>query len=236
MLFSVSFEDIEEHYPRIPKNRIEGEDSTQKRICFTTDVKRGITAMPNGILSMRNLLNFWWESNIPPIFYIYSIDEKTIDKKNIVSTRTLARKKLVPDANIGKEVWVINQNVKCKKEIVILKSVSTFIRRYKSINRQMLVVKDLEFERTSEPYERSFPFKFRTEEQCNEAKKIAINLGCNIVKVKEKRIKMKVPANIDIALLLEKIRNDKWNWIKEGYTNDTGLSAPSISTILGTNF
>jgi hypothetical protein len=118
MLYHVSYRAIRGSilYPRIPAQRAYGENNIIKRICFTTTIEKGLTSMPNGGKALKNLLYAAERTLLIPILHIYSINERDIEEGNLLSNEAVF--KLVPDAIRNGEVWVINQKVKCKHEII----------------------------------------------------------------------------------------------------------------------
>lgn len=225
MLHHVSIEKVKNDifYPRIPKNRIEGENSSIKRICFSKKIEKCITAMPNGIRKIENLIMLEQNTGLPAIAYIYEIDNKTIAKKNIISSTSLVKEKLVPDAQINQEVWVINQSVNCKRKIV----------RFIGIKKRLIFldmgmdkkhfyeVKKITFENSQEPYERKFNYLALSEYNCRVITKLAKNLGCSTKKLPNLIIEVTVPSMADIALLWERMRNLRMNHMKKAYKKDT---------------
>lgn len=238
MLYHVSVERVKDDlfYPRIPEIRIDGEDDTIKRICFSKKIEKCITTMPNGVHKMKNLILFENEFNIPAIAYIYSIDEETIDRKNKISSSTLVRRNLVRDAIVNQETWIINQNVKCNCELVRVRDVELVLKEYKCYEgKKVSVVKRIELESSHEPYERKFGYKLSTEEDYNIVRNLALETGCKVEDLPNYNIRIIVPPMVDVAPVWEKVKDIKWNYLKTFYEEQNGKPIMSITTLLGYN-
>ncbi len=170
---------------------------------------------------MTNLVLHEIENNLPAIAYLYSTDESLIDKKNLVSSSSLARRNLVPDARVTQEVWVVNQQVKCEETVVRIKYTNTVNRPYKCYNGNMVTVtKEVGFERSMEPFERHFRYKLYTKRQTKIVEELAKQLGCTTER--KNALVVTVPPLVDIRLLWERVRDLKWNYLKRMYKKETG--------------
>ena len=92
MLYHVSLTKIEKFQLRIPRERSEIENSSIKRICFSRTLEGAFSAIPRNFQVLDGYLNLKEEFNINPIFYIYMIDEKDLDRKDIIKSNTLKKK------------------------------------------------------------------------------------------------------------------------------------------------
>lgn len=225
MLYHVSIERVinNNFCPRIPKDRIDGENDSIKRICFSKKIKKCITAMPNGIRKIENLILLERTTGLPAIAYIYEIDDKNIAKKNLVSSASLVKNKLVPDAQINQEVWVVNQNVKCQETVVKFVDIKKHLL---SLNMGVGVkpfseVKKITFEKSKEPYERNFKYLALSKYNYGVIAKLAKNLGCLTKKLPNYIIEVTIPPMVDIALLWVKMRDLRMNHMKKAYKKDT---------------
>ena len=126
MLYHVSFEQVKDgiFYPRIPGQRLEGEDNTTKRICFSKSINGCLSAIPDGYTLTHGAKCLSEKHMANPILYVYMLNEKSVDSKNIIAPHQLAEKGLVPDAVFTGEHWVINTTVTCKEKRIYLNNVS----------------------------------------------------------------------------------------------------------------
>lgn len=89
--------------PRIPENRLQMEDSTIPRICFSTSISTCIQAMPGGGECFSDLLEH--NNSVLKVFEI-DTDNLPFDSKFLVPPEVLDEKGLVPDAVMNEEFWV----------------------------------------------------------------------------------------------------------------------------------
>lgn len=213
-------------YPRIPrtiiKNNEFSENNLIKRICFSTSIQGCATAMPNGIKTLFNIINLEEKVGLPSIIHVYSIDEKNIDKNNILNDEYLFKNKLVPDVQYTKEHWVINQNVKCNHTVIRLKNFT--IEEHESSwnkNVHLFILKNFEFENEIEPYERDFNYCFYNKEDFLKIKKFIYNSEYKLNKEYLDKnnnyfeISIHVPAYINSRRLWEKVTFLFWKTFNE---------------------
>lgn len=127
MLYHVSVSKIKgnEFTPRIPKQRIEGEDKTVNRICFCDSIQGCLSAMPTGIQVVKNLLYLSRIGEVTPLLYVYELDETKLPVSNIKYPGQL--KSYVTDASLTGEHWIINQGVECRERLI---KITSFKRQY----------------------------------------------------------------------------------------------------------
>lgn len=231
MLYHVSEQRIRQFTPRIPKNRIDGEDASIKRICFSDSLEGCIGSMPRGTLIAQNLVYLEQEYEVPALLYVYQLDETTIPKENLLSPRKLSVKNLVPDAIPNGEHWVINQPVVAREDIIHICGITTKLSRCKA--GRFDGVASLEYEPSLMPNAREMKLLFFSKNSYLLAGRIARKLGCTIIKRKATEkggwIDMSVPANTSVLPL--------WYMSRESYWRDVYMSdlAPkfTIRQILG---
>lgn len=93
----VSFDEVSELIPRIPKSRCDGEDDTIKRICCSTSIRGALSGVPGSGDAVQNLIN----AGIPVIIHVYLLKASAGSAMN---TSEIAR--YVPDATLTGEVWL----------------------------------------------------------------------------------------------------------------------------------
>jgi len=99
--------------PRIPENRMSGENATTPRICLSSSLEGCLSATP------------WGGHNLPTkgkseIFRVYEFDTNDILEGNLILPYDLFSQNLVPDALVTEEHWVINQNLSPRNTYEIL--------------------------------------------------------------------------------------------------------------------
>lgn len=93
--------------PRIPTNRLEGEDGIIPRICASTTIEGCLSSMPGGGMGLENHIH---ESL--GIYKIFKIDTDKYKLKYMNSSELIC-KELVMDAEITGEYWILDEvNVK----------------------------------------------------------------------------------------------------------------------------
>lgn len=97
--------EVEEFYPRIPMDMIDGEDEEIDRICVSSSIRGCISSAPWG---QERALSFG--DNM--VFRVYKFNKKDIDEANIISSQELYEKGLVGDALVCDEFWIVNQSIK----------------------------------------------------------------------------------------------------------------------------
>ena len=93
--------------PRVPESIMYEENDKIKRICLADSIKNCLNAVSWGKGGLYFNTNNKGES-IPIIVYEFS---NGILSENLVTPIALSEKKLVPDAMLTQEYWVINQNL-----------------------------------------------------------------------------------------------------------------------------
>lgn len=91
--------------PRIPLDRMEGENITTSRICVSKTIEGALSAFPEGGLRLDSLYDCRTESIIIRVY------EFEVSKKNIIDDKILYEKGWVNDANLTQECWII-KNIK----------------------------------------------------------------------------------------------------------------------------
>lgn len=101
---------IQEFTPRIPlfEQRIEGEDDTIPRICVAKSIEDCLSAMPDGGYHLQG-------AKTPIRFRVYEFQDTRILSKNILTSTDLYLSKLVLDAWITGEHWILQQKVQPSK-------------------------------------------------------------------------------------------------------------------------
>lgn len=97
-LIHVSFDEIDEFVPRIPKHRCPGEDDTIPRICVASTVKKCLLSMPGAGSAVKNLVDL----DIPAVIHAYILTPYygSVRYNTIVC-------KYVPDARYTGEMWLV---------------------------------------------------------------------------------------------------------------------------------
>jgi hypothetical protein len=106
ILIHVSFEEVKEFIPRIPKERIKGENKTVKRICFSDSIEKAINAVPNGGYALRGM--FRYKTKITPIIHAYFCFKQENPNVRFVSPETVYKKYHVLDAESLCEWWALD--------------------------------------------------------------------------------------------------------------------------------
>ena len=69
ILIHASFSQVKQFTPRIPENRLPGENDTIPRICFSTKLESALTSMPSGGIALKGLLKAI--PHVAPVIHIY---------------------------------------------------------------------------------------------------------------------------------------------------------------------
>lgn len=217
-----------EFVPRIPKYRCEGEDNTIKRVCVCPTLKDSLGAFPykgfyiNELMGRRDN-NYLAYYEIPTKGLNYKTNEEIND--------------LVPDSHITKEHWVLD-SFKAKANIIKLKKFQlSYYNRY--INEYSGFVEELEYEKSTENYDREEEYVFIDKQffkqSINFAKENNIsyeiledthhhlwynkfvirnmNYNGTTKRYRWQRVKFNIPKGVDIAKLWI-INNNQNNFIK----------------------
>lgn len=94
----VSFDVVEEFIPRVPKSRLENEDSEIPRICVTDSIDHCLQAM----VAAGRTLELMQQVNVPCIIHAYYLDCEDILETDQIS-------KYVPDAKENHESWLLSK-------------------------------------------------------------------------------------------------------------------------------
>ena len=146
MLYHISPFKIDNWKPRIPSTRLKNEDGNIERICMAESVIGCLTAV-NGKDLLTGLLNLERKAKIPALLYLYYIDEEDLNKENYLSNCEIQNKKLVPDADITKEVWLL-KSANMKYKIIHIKDFSFKIINFnnnKDIYNQIVTITDCKY-------------------------------------------------------------------------------------------
>lgn len=103
-LYHVSYDRIPEFEPRIPQNRLPGEDSRVPRICLSTSVERCINAKP----SQGQALYTAQQYGLRTALYIYEFDVNDIPTDKLIGPDELKWQFGVVDAKINGEHWLLD--------------------------------------------------------------------------------------------------------------------------------
>lgn len=127
MLYHLSFdvlETIEEFVPRIPDQRIEGEDDTSLRICCSDSIENALVALPNNA-------DFLSSTKLFPLIKVYELDETKVEGSNLLTPELIQDK--VSDALVTKEHW-ITTNIKPSNFYIIQVTNMDYDESSKTIN------------------------------------------------------------------------------------------------------
>ena len=95
--------------PRIPKNRLKGEDDTTPRICVCPTIEDCFKSVPWAV-------NYYekkkYEGENRELVRVLEFDVKDIGLENIIDNDFIVKNSLVPDALDSNEFWIINKTVK----------------------------------------------------------------------------------------------------------------------------
>lgn len=144
MLYHISVSKIDKFELRPPKEMSKYENRKISRVCFSRSIEGALTAMPRNLQVLDGYFNLKDDIGVYPIFYLYSVDEKTIDRKYIIKSNTLFRKMGVKDAKFTNEVWLTNienLNMKCTPIIVN----DFFVTKYKIKKFPIWKIHDIDY-------------------------------------------------------------------------------------------
>lgn len=122
MLYHISlrfWEYIEKFYPRIPKGRLDeiGENSTISRICLSDSIEGCFTGATWGGYNLVKDSPYK-DTNFVAIARLYKFNKAEIQKENLLYPEEI--REYVPDSNISREHWVINQEIVPNKSSIII--------------------------------------------------------------------------------------------------------------------
>lgn len=108
--------------PRLPSAVYEGEDSQTKRICVSNTIEGALTSVPFGgrklEITQADLSDIY--GNYEVLYLkVYEFESEQVQEGNLITPNELWLKGLVPDAEVGGEHWIINQDIKPVREYLI---------------------------------------------------------------------------------------------------------------------
>lgn len=89
--------------PRIPDDRLEGEDDSTPRVCTSTTIEGCFSSMPGGGMGLENHIH-----DTHSIYKIYKIDTEKY-KLRYMSSTELVCEELVMDAETTGEYWILDE-------------------------------------------------------------------------------------------------------------------------------
>lgn len=107
---------IVEFIPRIPSNKRNDEDDITLRISLSSTIEGCLTATPWGGSKLENL---FWKEDSSFLLRVYEFDVCDLDLDNTIPPEFLYSEDLVRDAQITKEHWYINNNLKPNRSYLI---------------------------------------------------------------------------------------------------------------------
>lgn len=99
VLYHVSLEPVDSFKPRVPKSRVNGEDSAEGRICLSDSIKNCINAMPFGAFPIQTMALFGCSA----VIYVYRF-EIPCGYEGLKSSSEIQL--MVPDAKANHEYWL----------------------------------------------------------------------------------------------------------------------------------
>ena len=110
--------------PRIPSQdkRMDDEEGTITRICFSTDIIKAFDALPMSWYSLQEQLL----DGKDVIFTVFTMDTEkyAIKPENIITAHDLLKNGYVRDAYLSNEHWITCQNIEVKEEDLTLYKVN----------------------------------------------------------------------------------------------------------------
>lgn len=100
-LLHLSYDPISVFEPRVPGQRLDGEDGETKRICLAPDIESAINAKVDRATAVQVAL----KRKIPLALYVYTAK---IPRQDLVLPITLYRNHGVKDAILNQEYWVLS--------------------------------------------------------------------------------------------------------------------------------
>lgn len=102
--------------PRIPECKMDLENGTIKRICFSDSILGCLRALPEDGNGVGSKANQRLKRGVPIVYDVYIIDSEEI--KNIYTPKYLYEKGYVNDSLITNEYWILEEVI-AKKEFRI---------------------------------------------------------------------------------------------------------------------
>lgn len=107
MLYHVSIVELKENelnfIPRVPKERMDAENDSIKRICFSDDIANCLKAMSD--IEQVLWKSYTNDSNIK--LFVYAIDESKLNSSSLLKPINVST--YVPDALENNEYWVLEE-------------------------------------------------------------------------------------------------------------------------------
>ena len=94
----VSFDVVDNFYPRIPMYQITNENNSIKRICVTNSIRNSLEDVPG----LYRILHNMQKLKLPLIIHAYYMVSKSFFISDEIH-------KYVPDANTTKEIWILDK-------------------------------------------------------------------------------------------------------------------------------
>lgn len=136
---SVNLEETERFIPRVPLERLEGEDAEIPRICVCTDIDNCIAAFPNAI-HFRKFNECYDEHVLLRIYEFHDLSDEII-------IPPISLQHLVPDALINEEYW-ITEEIKPTVSYIVEVIDFDFLQRDKNLFTYQLSKLDKKTEKT----------------------------------------------------------------------------------------
>lgn len=106
--------EVAKFIPRLPSAVYEGEDSTTRRISVSSSIEGALTSVPFGGRKLEITQCDLSDShgNDEVLFIrVFEFDTDEINENNLIPPNKLWLEGLVPDAEVGEEYWIVNQEV-----------------------------------------------------------------------------------------------------------------------------
>lgn len=104
-LFHIPFKSVKQFILRIPQHRIQGENNTVKRICFSENVKKAINASPCGGNIIKGMLIC--RTIVTPIVHMYVCNTKDNPEIQFIQLDVVYNRYHVRDAEFTREWWAL---------------------------------------------------------------------------------------------------------------------------------
>lgn len=108
--------------PRIPKNRIQGEDDSIERVCVSDSIEGCLSSMPRGGKNLHETIDA--TNGVYRLFRI-NTEKLGIEEENILTPETLYNRNLVIDSILTGEYWITSP-FKVPNEDVLYIHISDF--------------------------------------------------------------------------------------------------------------
>lgn len=114
---SIEEEVIEKFVPRVPQDRMVGEDDKIKRVCVSTSLNGCLSAVP-----WQYDIEYLAIEELPIRVYEFELSEK-----DVLNSDYLYENNLVIDANVTKECWVLKEIEPTRIYDIVLREYSSEI-------------------------------------------------------------------------------------------------------------